>query len=228
MKHAHKANNHWHAPTWMDSLLQSQQAKQEVIATCKPNQRIRWAKPRPMSMASMFDQGTTTANTYIDTFDLYNGTGGTMTVSSTSSSDTFIIGTGQTVTCLPNNPRYMPPPPPQSDPRVFNRYLNASDLLEEFIRDLGKLDVKQGEVLQIPIELFINWLICKAAEEDGHAPPEDIKALPDLATLQPQRIKQEQPRCLCCGRFIARRVADRGVNFCNGAHADKYLKALAA
>jgi hypothetical protein len=51
--------------------------------------------------------------------------------------------------------------------REFNRFINASDLLEEFITYMGKkFDVKQGEILQIPMELFVTWLIMKACEED--------------------------------------------------------------
>lgn len=51
--------------------------------------------------------------------------------------------------------------------REFNKYVNASDLLESFIRDVGKLGVKQKDIFSLPIDLFINWLIVKAAEKDG-------------------------------------------------------------
>lgn len=50
--------------------------------------------------------------------------------------------------------------------REFNKYVNASDLLESFIRDVGKLGVKQKDIFSLPIDLFINWLIVKAAEKD--------------------------------------------------------------
>lgn len=51
--------------------------------------------------------------------------------------------------------------------REFNKYVSSSDVLEAFIKDVGKLGVKQSEVFSLPIELFINWLIIRAAEKDG-------------------------------------------------------------
>jgi hypothetical protein len=51
--------------------------------------------------------------------------------------------------------------------REFNKFVNSSDVLEDFIRDVGKLGVKQKDVFSLPIELFINWLIIRAAEKDG-------------------------------------------------------------
>jgi len=66
--------------------------------------------------------------------------------------------------------------------REFNRYLNASDLLEAFIDDVGKLDgVDQTQVLRLPIEAFINWLILQAATKDGD--PTDH--LPSVAAALP-------------------------------------------
>ena len=53
--------------------------------------------------------------------------------------------------------------------REFNKFVNSSDVLEAFIRDAGKAGVKQKEVFNLPIELFINWLIVRAAEKDGEA-----------------------------------------------------------
>lgn len=52
--------------------------------------------------------------------------------------------------------------------REFNPYINASDLLEAFINEVGALDgVDQGDVLRLPIEAFINWIILQAAKRDG-------------------------------------------------------------
>lgn len=52
--------------------------------------------------------------------------------------------------------------------REFNPYINASDLLEAFITEVGKYDgVNQGDVLALPIEAFINWIILEAAKRDG-------------------------------------------------------------
>lgn len=97
----------------------------------------------------------------------------------------------------------------------FNRFINASDLLEEFIKDLGVCGVKQDEVLNIPIELFINWLVIRAAEQDGEEPPEDIPKLETVAKYKP-------PQCKTCGRFISKRRKEAGMLFCNSEHFKRY------
>lgn len=52
--------------------------------------------------------------------------------------------------------------------REFNPFINASDLLERFIADVGKIDgIDQSNVLRVPVEGFINWLIRQAAQKDG-------------------------------------------------------------
>ena len=111
----------------------------------------------------------------------------------------------------------------QQDPRILSKYLNASDILEEFIQDLGReLGVKQSEVLAIPIELFINWLIIKAAEEDGKA--EEYKDIPKIPTsLSTYR----RDRCRCCGRFVTNEKRQKDMLFCSGKHYDRYLEKVA-
>lgn len=81
-------------------------------------------------------------------------------------------------------------------PREFNRYINASDLLEEFIGFLGEHDVRQSEVMSMPLELFIKWLIIRACEEDQEEPN---------VTLQLPAPKQKT-RCLGCGKFMKKDV----------------------
>ncbi len=61
--------------------------------------------------------------------------------------------------------------------REFNRYVNGSDLIGEFIESLGKLGASQNQAAIAPIEMFIRWLIFKAAEHDQEAPPEDVPPL---------------------------------------------------
>jgi len=100
--------------------------------------------------------------------------------------------------------------------REFNRYMNASDLLEAFIEDLGKANVKQGEVLSVPIEMFINWIIHKSAEQDGDSIPQDIPSLEDN--------KYKHPQCKCCGRFIKKSLFAKGLHFCDGDHYQKYIE----
>lgn len=61
--------------------------------------------------------------------------------------------------------------------REFNPYLNASDLLVAFVKEVGTIDgVNQDEVLRLPIEAFINWLVLQAATKDG----DSIKDLPTV------------------------------------------------
>ena len=76
-------------------------------------------------------------------------------------------------------------------PTGFNRYLNGSDLLEEFIKFLGEEKVRQGEALQLPIELFIKWLVVRACEQDGEEAPITVE-IPH----------HKQPRCIQCKRFM--------------------------
>jgi len=107
--------------------------------------------------------------------------------------------------------------------RGFNRYINSSDLLQDFIRFLGELGVRQSQVLEIPIELFINWLVCKAAEQDGEEAPDDITAPENHPKLLEAK-ENHYHKCLCCGRFINNSFAEKGFNFCNGNCASNFAE----
>lgn len=102
--------------------------------------------------------------------------------------------------------------------REFNKYLNSSDMVEEFVRYLGALNLTQDEALKIPLETFIVWLIIRAAEHDN----EDI---PDTETrlLETTVGKFRKPRCKCCGRFISNKKSKLGIEFCSGIHMDTWL-----
>lgn len=104
-----------------------------------------------------------------------------------------------------------------SNVREFNKHINASDLLEGFIKDLGDLGVKQGEVLDVPIELFINWLIFQAAEQDGDDAPDDVPLLKSSVT------PHKHPKCLCCGKFIKKTLVEHKIHFCSPDHHELYL-----
>lgn len=93
-------------------------------------------------------------------------------------------------------PAAAPPPRPIAPPG-FNKYVNASDLLEEFIAYLATQGVRQRDFMNLPVELFIKWLIVRACEEDGEAPPDVSLELPP---------RPSQPRCFGCNRFMARSV----------------------
>lgn len=65
--------------------------------------------------------------------------------------------------------------------REFNRFINASDLMAQFVEFCGKeAGVGRGEFLDLPLKLFIGYLITEAAKADGEPEPKDIKLLPDL------------------------------------------------
>lgn len=103
--------------------------------------------------------------------------------------------------------------------REFNKYMNASDLIEEFIKDVGKLGVTQGQLLKIPINALFVWLVAKAAEADGEEPPADI---PKLAML-PEVRDNIAPKCKCCGRFLTLQKHKLGINFCNSEHLSYFM-----
>ena len=88
-----------------------------------------------------------------------------------------------------------------SDPprREFNKYVNASDLLETFIQDMGALGLSQKEFLDLPVNAFITWLVLKAAVADGEDP---------------------LWRCGSCGRFTK-----DGLVACGPTHARRLLAA---
>ena len=107
--------------------------------------------------------------------------------------------------------------------RDFNPYLNASDLLAKFVEYVGKLHLTKTEVLKLPIELFIAWLILEAAAKDGDPQPQEIPAIPQTKVIKTIL----KPRCLDCGRFIPRnRIAQR-FEFCGPEHSSRYGLKLA-
>jgi hypothetical protein len=61
--------------------------------------------------------------------------------------------------------------------RNFNRFVNGSDLVGEFIEDLGRLGASQEQAAAADIEMFIRWLVHKAAEHDQEEAPADVPAV---------------------------------------------------
>jgi hypothetical protein len=109
-------------------------------------------------------------------------------------------------------------PPAQ---RNFNTYLNASDRLEEFIKYCGELGLKQDELLNLPINSFIMWLILESAKADQEPTPDDVKLLPSL-------LKQKYPRCIQCNKFISKEKVQRQIQFCKPKCFDRHYAKLAA
>ena len=102
--------------------------------------------------------------------------------------------------------------------REFNPYINASDLLEQFIKEMGKVDgVKQTEVLRLPIEAFIYWLILQAAKKDG----DSLEGLPRVETALPAPMPK-LPRCKSCGRFLSKVWAEMRISFCSQEHMKSF------
>jgi hypothetical protein len=108
--------------------------------------------------------------------------------------------------------------------REFNPFVNSSDLLAEFIRYLGTLNVKRSEVTSLPIGLFISWLIIRAAEADRDPIPEDVVPVPQHKLLK-ARI---HPQCNNCHKFIKRISATSGFLYCNPLCAEKHFLQLKA
>jgi hypothetical protein len=105
----------------------------------------------------------------------------------------------------------------------FNKYLNASDMVEGFIRYCGIQRVRQGQVLELPIKLFIGWLLLEAAEADKAEAPVELLALPT-------QIKSVvRGHCVSCGRFLRVEWMRRKLQHCGPPCFDKhYQKALCA
>lgn len=100
--------------------------------------------------------------------------------------------------------------------RDFNSFINASDKLELFIKFCGALGVRQDEMLNIPIKLFIGWLVIEAARADGEQPDVDLL----------EGIHQHvRPRCTGCGRFIPRKLVARKITFCRPVCLERELAA---
>lgn len=120
-----------------------------------------------------------------------------------------------------NNPGVQQPQSPKTNqgaqtltssvPKAFNPYVNASDRLEEFIAYLGTEGVRSSEVMGMPLELFIKWLVIEACKADDEPVPEGVVvALP----------RPSQPRCLGCQRFMRKGVV---LPLHDGRCADKYF-----
>lgn len=94
--------------------------------------------------------------------------------------------------------------------RAFNRFINASEMLEGFIKDMAPVGIRQDQILKVPVEAFINWLIFKAAESDGDVLP----------------ASHYNHRCIYCKQFLLRKLVVMGVNFCSPDHLDRYLNKI--
>ena len=106
--------------------------------------------------------------------------------------------------------------------REFNKYLNGSDLLEEFIAYCAKQNLTQKEFSELPISLFIYWLIVEAAHVDGDS-TEDT--LPLLTSAVRER-KMHTHRCKCCGKFLSKKMETHSISFCSTEHMGQYMERI--
>lgn len=98
--------------------------------------------------------------------------------------------------------------------RGFNRYLNGSDLLEGFIGYCADQGLSKKEFTQLPIELFIYWLVVEAARSDGD-PVDDTLPLLESAV---SKVKIVYHRCKCCGKFLSTKYKQKNIDFCSSEH----------
>lgn len=91
--------------------------------------------------------------------------------------------------------------------RDFNRFMNVSDRLEEFVKFCGAQGVHKEDMLVLPLKLFVAWLVIEAAKADKTPPPAEVKLLPDLR-------KAVTPRCPGCGKFLPHYAQAIQVPFC--------------
>jgi hypothetical protein len=99
--------------------------------------------------------------------------------------------------------------------REFNRYINGSDMLEEFIKFISGIGkINKQEFFNLPVELFIQWLVIRAAEQDG----EDADYTPVIKALPNPNRHKHSIRCKCCGKFMI----NRELLFCSSEHMNKY------
>lgn len=103
--------------------------------------------------------------------------------------------------------------------KEFNKYINTSDILEDFMGLIKSLKISKEEMLNLPLKLFIQFLIIKAIEEDGEEVPNDIIPIEKHPAL-PSPIYNK--RCRYCGRFISKVKVEQGINFCSPFHFNKY------
>jgi hypothetical protein len=88
-------------------------------------------------------------------------------------------------------------------------------MLEEFIKFISGIGkINKQEFFNLPVELFIQWLVIRAAEQDG----EDADYTPVIKALPNPNRHKHSIRCKCCGKFMI----NRELLFCSSEHMNKY------
>jgi hypothetical protein len=113
--------------------------------------------------------------------------------------------------------------------RDFNPFVNAGELIGSFIDDVVRIvpGVRKADIPDLPLQLFVNWLILEAAQRDDDPVPPDVEIrVPETRLL----VGRVLPRCQLptCRRFVRRVAARRGFHYCNPEHASRHYHLLAA
>ncbi len=102
--------------------------------------------------------------------------------------------------------------------REFNTYINVSDRLGEFVKYCGEQNVTQDEMMDLPIKLFIGWIVLQAAKADREPEP-DIPLLEDFRKMQ-------EPVCLHCAKEIKLSYRKRKIEFCTPECFETYYEKI--
>lgn len=87
----------------------------------------------------------------------------------------------------------------KTPPLEFNQFVNASDVLENFIQFCENESINLNDFKKLPIELYIIWLVQEAEKAD------DINS--DDGSLKKLTKQIKNPKCVNCGKFIEKRRA---------------------
>jgi hypothetical protein len=72
--------------------------------------------------------------------------------------------------------------------REFNEFVNVSDILDRFMAYLADLKLNKDDFLELPMRLFLLWLVIEAAKKDREPVPQAEAAQLELA-LEPLKIR---------------------------------------
>jgi len=127
--------------------------------------------------------------------------------------------------------------------KAFNPFINASDLMGEFIDFLADRGIDPVSIMNCPVDLFVTWLIWKAAEADGDELAQQVRIEDhqmfkmlksgQLNNILPQRPALPVPsrkwteRCRWCGKFISQKKCQCQIFFCEPMHMQRYAEKMA-
>lgn len=133
---------------------------------------------------------------------------GTMQIySGTAPTQMQMVAHSSNILCPAGHGGVLPAQPDRHHPP--NRFLEASDRLEEFLRSMSAEGVGRAELLELPIELFISWLIVEAATAEGSEIPDNVLSPRQRLAFLPRR-----DLCRGCNGKIPDELMARGLQWC--------------